>query len=159
MNDLHASFRMGAESLVRGSVTYTELHRSHGIQQADWDLITQEEHWTPEQVRQVRSILASVIEICMTIAGLPAVPLPGQYAAAVIAIVVSPSNRFLAAQKVPETFDAVAASGLEGAVDIKPVKQEQMFGLVMAYSGGYGGEPLPRLNAEVNEARKKGNEK
>lgn len=159
MNDLHKSFRLGAESLVRGSTKYTELHRSHGITQADWDLLVQDEPWTPEQVRQVRSILASTIEVCMTIAGLPPVPLPGQYAAAVIAIVVAPANRFLAAQKVPETFDAVAASGLEGKVDIRPVKQETMFGLVMAYSGGYGGEPLERLPQEVNEARKKGNEK
>jgi hypothetical protein len=159
MNDLHMSFRLGAESLVRGSTDYTELHRSHGITQADWDLLSQNEPWTPEQVRQVRSVLASVIEVCMTIAGLPPVPLPGQYAAAVIAIVVAPANRFLAAQKVPETFDAVSASGLEGAIDIKPVRQETMFGLVMAYSGGYGGEPMKRLPSEANELRKKGNEK
>ena len=159
MNDLHLSFRLGAESLVIGTMKYTELHRSHGITQADWELLTQPEHWTPEQVRQIRSILASTIEVCMTIAGLPPVPLPGQYAAAVIAIVVGPANRFLAAAKVPETFDAIAASGLEGTVEIKPLRQETMFGLVMAYSGGYGGEPSPRLNAEVNEMRKKGNEK
>ena len=114
MNDIHSSFRLGAESLVRGSTKYTELHRSHGISQADWTLLTQDEPWTPEQVRQIRSILAGVIEVCMTIAGLPPVPLPGQYAAAVIAICVGPANRFLAAQKVPDTFDAIAASGLEG---------------------------------------------
>lgn len=159
MNDLHKSFRLGAESLVLGSVKYTELHRQHGIAQADWELLTQETPWTPEQARQIRSVLAGIIEVCMTIAGLPPVPLPGQYAAAVIAIVVAPANRFLAAQKVPDTFDAVAASGLEGKVDINPMKAEQMFGLVMAYSGGFGGEPLPRLNADVNEMRKQGNKK
>lgn len=159
MNDIHQSFRVGAESLVRGSVKYTELHRSHGITQVDWDLLVQDEPWTPEQARQIRSILASIIEVCMTIAGLPPVPLPGQYAAAVIAIVVAPANRFLAAQKVPDTFDAVAASGLEGAVEIQPTKPEQMFGLIMAYSGGYGGEPMVRLPEVVNEQRKKGNEK
>jgi hypothetical protein len=159
MNDLHGSFRAGAAALVQGSLKYAEMHRSHGITQTDWDLLTQPEPWTPEQIRQVRSILASVIEVCMTIAGLPPVPLPGQYAAAVIAIVVSPGNRFLAAQRVPDTFDAVAASGLQGMSEIIPTTKEQMFGLVMAYSGGYGGEPLPRLNEEVNEARKKANEK
>lgn len=159
MNDLHTSFRLGAQSLVIGQSQYREIHRSHGISQADWDLLTQTAPWTPEQVRQVRSILAAVIEVCMTIAGLPPVPLPGQYAAAVIAIIVSPANRFLAAQKVPETFDAVAASGLEGKVEIKPVRQETMFGLVLAYSGGFGGQPLERLPVEVNEERKKGNEK
>lgn len=159
MNNLHQSFRLGAEALVRGGMKYTEIHRQHGISAADWELLTQDEPWTPEQTRQVRTVLASVIEVCMTIAGMPPVPLPGQYAAAVIAIVVGPANRFLAAQKVPETFDAVAASGLQGQVEIKPVKQETMFGMVMAYSGGYGGEPLNRLNDEVNEERKRGNTK
>lgn len=159
MNDLHHSFRIGAESLVLGTVKYTELHRSHGITQTDWELLTQLDPWTPEESRQIRSILASVIEVCLTLSGLPPVPLPGQYAAAVIAIVVGPANRFLAAQKTPDTFDAVSASGLEGAVEIKPMKTEQMFSLVMAYSGGFGGEPMPRLPEEVNEMRKKGNSK
>jgi hypothetical protein len=160
MNDLHRSFRLGAETLTRNMCKYTELHRSHGIMQTDWELLTQEEHWTPEQTRQVRSILASVIEVCMTIGGLPPVPLPGQYAAAVIAICVAPSNRFLAAARVPDTFDAAAASGLQGKMEIKKCDQEQIMGLVMAYSGGYGGaEPMPRLNEEINEMRKKDNEK
>lgn len=159
MNDLHASFKLGAKALVNGGMEYKEIHRSHGITATDWELLTQREHWTPEQVRQCRSILASTIEVCMTIAGLPPVPLPGQYAAAVIAIIVSPANRFLACQKVPETFDAAAASGLEGAIEIKPVKAETMMGLVLAYSGGYGGEPSPALPEEVNEMRKKDNEK
>lgn len=159
MNDLHKSFRAGAERLASATMSYTELHRSHGISQADWSLLTQGEPWTPEEARQTRSILASIIEVAMTISGLPPVPLPGQYAAAIIAIIVAPSNRFVAVRKVPDTFDAVAASGLEGAVDIVPMKQEQMFGLIMAYSGEYGGEPMKRLNDEVNEARKEGNEK
>lgn len=159
MNDLHLSFRIGAETLVRGGIAYTDLHRSHGISQTDWELLTQAAPWTPEEARSVRSILASIIEVCMTISGLPPVPLPGQYAAAVIAIVVGPANRFLAAQKVPDTFDAAAASGLEGAMEIKPMKAEQMFSLVLAYSGGFGGEPLPRVVAEVNELRKKANQK
>jgi hypothetical protein len=159
MNDLHKSFRMGAQQLVHGSMAYTELHRGHGIMQTDWELLTQEEPWTPEEARQIRSILASTVEICMTISGLPPVPLPGQYVAAVIAVLVSPANRFLAATKVPDTFDAVAASGLEGKVEVEPMKREQMFGLIMAYSGEYGGEPMPRLNVEVNEARKEANKK
>lgn len=159
MNDLHYAFRMGAETLVRGSTAYGELHRSHGISQADWDLLTQNYPWTTEQTRQVRSILAMVVEVCMTISGLPPVPLPGQYVAGVIAICVAPVNRFLASVKVPETFDAVQASGLSGPVKIEPMRQEQMFSLVLAYSGGFGGEPLPRVSPEIVEMRKKGSEK
>jgi len=159
MNDLHASFRLGAESLVRGSAKYTELHRSHGISETDWLLLTQEEPWTPEETRQIRSILASLIEVCMTISGLPPVPLPGQYCAAVIAIIVGPANRFLASTKAPETFDAAAASGLEGQVRIDKVRQETMFSLVLAYSGGYGDEPMKRLDPTVNQMRQKDNSK
>jgi hypothetical protein len=159
MNDLHQAFRLGAEQLVLGGIKYNELHRTHGIQQVHWDLLTQDEPWTPEQARQIRSVLASIIEVCMTIAGLPPVPLPAQYAAAVIAVVVAPANRFVAAQKVPDTFDAATASGLMETIDIRPVKAETMFSLVMAYSGGFGGEPLQRLPQEVNEHRKKDNKK
>ena len=158
-NDLHAAFRMGAEHLVQGGFAYRELHREAGILEADWQLLTQKEHWTPDQARQVRAVLASIIEVCLTISGLPPVPLPAQYAAACIAIVVAPANRFLAAQKVPDTFDAVAARGLQEEIEIRPVRSETMFSLVMAYSGGFGGEPMPRLPREVNEMRKKGSTK
>lgn len=150
--ELHQSFKYGALKLAG---VFAETHREHGIAPADWQLITQDEHWTAEEARRVRGILASVIEVSMTLAGLPPVPLPGQYAAAIIAIVVAPCNRFVAAQRVPDTFDAAAASGLEGTMEIRPMKREQMFALVMAYSGGFGGEPNPRLGSDVKEMVKK----
>jgi len=155
MLDVHMIFRRGAEELARGQ-SYGSVHRSHGLLEADWDLLTQDEHWTPEQARRCRSVLASVCEVALTIAGMPAVPLPGQYVAAVIAIVVGPANRLVACMKVPETFDAVAASGLHTEFEIRPMKPEQMIALVLAYSGGMGGEPpMHRLNAEVVEIIKK----
>jgi len=153
---LHNSFRAGAERLARANCEYQEIHRSHGISHEDWALLTQEEHWTPDQSRSVRSILASVIEVCMTIVALPAVPLPGQYAAAVIAICVSPANRMIAAFKCPDTFDAGFAAGIEQPFQVVPMRPEQMIALVMAYSGGYGGQPaLGRLPQEVSEIQKK----
>jgi len=154
--DIHSAFRRGAEELVRDSFAYGEIHRAHGIMQTDWDLLTQNEHWTVEQTRRVRGVLAACIEVCMTIAGMPAVPLPGQYAAAVIAIVVAPANRMLACMRVPETFDAVAASGLQGTFEIRPMRPEQIMSLVMAYSGGIGAEPpMQRLPKAVVEVMKK----
>jgi hypothetical protein len=153
--DIHRSFRLGAENLVR-SQHYDELHRSHGIMESDWDLLTQEQHWTADEARQVRGILAQVIEVSMTICGMPAIPLPAQYCAAVIAIVVAPANRMVACTKVPDTFDAFAASGLLENFEVRPCPREQMISLVMAYSGGFMGEPpLNRLPTEVNEAKKK----
>lgn len=150
--NIHSAFKAGASMLARDSMRYGEIHREHGISQPEWDLLTQEEFWTPEQYRGVRSILANVCEVSMTVAGLPAAPLPGQYVAALIAIVVSPANRIMAAHKAPETFDAVGAAGITESYVIRPMPREQMISLVMAYSGGYGGEPaLNKLPQEVSE--------
>lgn len=88
----------------------------------------------------------------MTIAGMPAIPLPGQYTAALIATIVAPSNRFIACTKAPDTFDAVIASGLQEEMRVVPMKVEQLMSLVMAYSGGIGAEPevhkLPKVVGE-----------
>lgn len=154
--DIHSAFKAGAGILARDGLRYGEIHRAHGISQPDWELLTQDEFWTPEQYRGVRSLLANIVEVSMTVAGLPSVPLPGQYVAAVIAICVSPCNRIMAAQKAPETFDAVAAAGITETFQVRPMPKEQMLSLVMLYSGGYGGEPaLQRLPQEVVQLAKK----
>lgn len=157
---LHKTFRLGAEALARGNFRYGALHREYGFSQTDWDLLTKQDHWTAEEARQARGIIAAAIEVCLSLGGLPAVPLPGQYAAAVIAILVSPANRMIAAMKAPDTFDAVAASGLQETVQIRPTPKEQMIALVMAYSGGLGGEPIGQvLPIETSEYVKKENKK
>ena len=103
----------------------------------------------------VRAILAQCLECTLAISGIPATTLPAQYAAATIAIIVAPANRMVACLKAPDTFDAVAASGLTQDVDIRPAERETLMALVMAYSGGYGSEPMPRLDVELRETRKK----
>jgi hypothetical protein len=150
--DLHYAFKIGAKQLAFNQRVYSELHKSHGIEESHWKLLTQGEYWTPDQARQIRSILASVIEVSMTIAGMPAVPLPGQYAAALIAEVVAPANRMLACIKAPDTFDAYAASGLLQEFEIKDMTKEQLMSLVLAYSGNYPNEPEGlSLPSEVSE--------
>jgi len=147
MSDIHTAFRRGATILAQGQ-SYGDIHREMGLLEPDWTLLTSDEHWTPAESRRIRSVLAGVIEVALTIAG--------QYAAAVIAIVVSPANRLVACYKVPETFDAVAASGLHADFEVRPMRPEQMMALVLAYSGGLGGEPpVERLNAEVVDMIKK----
>jgi hypothetical protein len=153
--DIYSAFRIGAQKLAHDERKYSELHKAHGIDQAHWDLLTQREYWTPDQARAIRSILASVVEVSMTIAGMPAIPLPGQYVAAVIAEVVSPCNRMIAAVKAPDTFDAADASGLMENSEVKQMKTEQMIALVLAYSGGYAKQPqsevLPAMLSEQME--------
>jgi hypothetical protein len=150
--DIHYAFKVGAKQLAFNQRQYSELHKSHGIEPSHWELLTQEEYWTPDQARQIRSILASVIEVSMTIAGMPAVPLPGQYAAALIAEVVAPANRMIACIKCPDTFDAYNASGIMETFEVKDMPKQQLMSLVLAYSGDYDREPdahkLPRAIAE-----------
>jgi hypothetical protein len=156
--DIHHAFRIGAQQLAFNQRQYSELHKSHGIEPSHWDLLTQGEYWTPDQARQVRSILANVIEVSMTIAGMPAVPLPGQYAAALIAEVVSPANRLLACMKSPDTFDAFDASGVNQTFEVKDMPKEQLMSLVLAYSGGYPGEPQRgKLSREIGEQMREEN--
>lgn len=158
--DIHKAFQHGARILAKEECRYTTLHKGHGIEEHHWLLITQHEYWSPDQARQIRAILASVLEVSLTIAGMPAIPLPGQYVASVISEVVAPPNRMLACIKAPDTFDAVAASGIMGTHEVKPMSSQQLMGLVLVYSGGFTGEPPgQRLPPEVKEVIKKANEK
>ena len=155
--DLHSAFKIGARRIAKDDKQYTDLHKAHGIEQAHWELLTQGEYWTPDQSRAIRSILANVIEVSMTIAGMPAIPLPGQYVAALIAEVVAPCNYMIAAVKAPDTFDATDASGLLGGAEVRTMEYQQLMALVIAYAGGYGEEPhghqLPRsVKEKVTQA-------
>lgn len=156
--DIHKSFRHGAQILAKGHCKYTSLHKGHGIDQAHWDLLTQDEYWSPDQTRQIRSILANVIEVSMTIAGMPAIPLPGQYTAALISEIVAPANRLLACTKAPDTFDAEAASGMMETSTVKDMGIQQLMSIVIAYSGDYTKEPAAHvLPAEIKQHMKKEN--
>ena len=158
--DIHKAFQHGAQILAKDNCKYTSLHKGHGIDQAHWDVLTQEEYWSPQQMRSIRSILANVLEVAMTISGMPAIPLPGQYVAALIAEVVSPCNRMVAAMKAPDTFDAEAASGIMGAYEVKDMSQQQLISLVMIYSAGFPAEPQnQRIPEEVKTAMKEANKK
>lgn len=155
--NLHQAFKIGARRIAKDEKIYTDLHKSHGIEQAHWELLTQYEYWSADQSRAIRSILANVVEVSMTIAGMPAIPLPGQYVAAVIAEVVAPCNWMVAAVKAPDTFDATDASGLLGDSEVKPLEYQQMMALILAYGGGSEREPADKLPVAVSEKVKEAN--
>lgn len=158
--DIHKAFQIGAQKLAAHQCKYTTLHKSHGIEEHHWDLLTSDEYWSADEARQMRSILASVCEVSMTIAGMPAIPLPGHYVAALIAEVVAPANRMLACTKAPDTFDADLASGVLGTHQVQDMSVQQLMALVLAYSGGYPGEPAPhKLPQEVSETMKRESKK
>ena len=134
-------FDLGALALGSLGKEHTARHAAVGFSAEEWELLTTEELWSSDQRRRVRSILAECVNATLSIAGLPPTPLPAQYVAAVICAVVSPCNRLVAAMRAPETYDAVAASGLSGPVEIEPSRQETMVSLVMAYTEARPAEP------------------
>jgi hypothetical protein len=158
--DIHQAFKMGALELAQNQKEYSNLHKGHGIDEYDWEILTQSEYWSPEQARNMRSVIANVVEVSMTIAGMPAIPLPGHYVAALIAIVVAPCNRMVACVKAPDTFDGAVASGIESTHEVKDMSVQQLMALVLAYSGGFGGEPQAHklsksTSRQMKEASKK----
>ncbi len=158
--EIHNAFRIGSEILAENNCRYTTFHKGHGIEESQWQLLTQTEFWTPDQARQIRTTLAAVCEVSMTIAGMPAIPLPGQYVAAVIANCVAPVNRLVACTKAPDTFDADEASGIMGTHVVQDMSVQQLMALVIIYSSGFPEEPpAHKLPRDVGEQMKMENTK
>ena len=150
MGRSHFDMYCGGAAVLAGALDYGEIHRRHGLSQPEWDLLTMQEVWSVDDRRKIRSILSEVVQISFQIAGLPAQPIPGQYIAAIIAMCVAPCNRMVAATRAPDSYDAAAASGLEGDSEIVSMTVEQMIALVHAFSiEGPFSEPSPQIDAEV----------
>ena len=149
--DLLRLFDIGAAELARDVAESAEV-RSADVSAAEWKLLTQKALWTPSQIRRVPQALADVVNASLTVAGIPAMELPGQYVAAVICRVVAVPNRLVAARQAPASFDGHAASGVEGAPAIVPVSRKQMIALVMVYSSNQvidcSGNTLPDMVRE-----------
>jgi len=138
-------YRTAAMSLATRTMAYTATHKRYGISQENWELLTQKEPWTPEQNMQSPGIISEVCQVCLTIAGLPANSLPGQYVAAVIAVNVQAPNILAAASRAPQAYDAVAASGLQAESEVRDMSREQMQSLVLAYFADYWNQPPSEL--------------
>lgn len=132
------TFRRGAISIAHAKANrLAEL----GIAAEDYKLLTQGEPWNVTEQKLVRGVLAQVVNVSLTLAGLPARALPAQYVAAIIAELVDPINWLAAAHSAPDTFDAQGAANVEQEFQVVPVKTEQMISLVMLYGGGFRSEP------------------
>jgi len=153
--NLFDAFRIGARQLAGPTRDYANLHAEHGLTKPEWDLLVQNDPWNVEQRRQAKSTLSECLQISLTLAGLPAMALPGQYVAACIVEIVSPVNRLVAAAKAPEAYDAVMASGLETEEsEIRPISPEQMISMVIAFSGFADAQPADQLDDNLQEHRR-----
>ena len=136
------AFQLGARHLAQ------DIGRSRsrfGFMESDWELLTRDDRWSPEETMRVSGLLVQLIQSSLTISGLPATRLPGQYVAALIVEVVHSCNVIAACWSAPASFDAARASGLTGEYEIIAMEPEQMFSLAMAFLGGDMTEPEPRL--------------
>lgn len=155
--DLRELIGVGARALAKWGKQHTQVHAAAGFSAAEWKPLTQQTPWTAEERKRVRSCLAELVNVSLTMAGLPAMPMPSQYVAMLICEVVAEPNRYVAATRAPESFDAYDASGLAGPAVMRVVETWQMLALVTAYSSGtYLEGPAPALETEeMNELHKK----
>lgn len=153
-NTFHQLFLLGANSLAVAPVDYGPEQQAAGFTKEEWDLLTATECWTKAEQMKVPSILSSAVSITLRTAGLPPVPLPGAYVAAVICKLVAPCNRLIAAASAPESFDIMSAVGLTGESQKIITSKEQMYALVVYFSSAefaaLGNFPVdPLVEAEV----------
>lgn len=153
---LFEAFKQAGRSIATAHGTFGARQAEAGFTKPDYELLCQHTYWSIDQRRRIPSILANAVSISLSIAGLPPVPLPGHYVAAVIVNLVHPCNLLLACASAPESFDAMAASGLIEPTDVRSTTHEQLQGLMMAYLGDAllepPGDELPvELDELVNE--------
>lgn len=133
-NTFQQLFLIGANQLAVSGQVYGVEQQAAGFSQEEWDTLTSPDCWTKTEQMKIGNIVANAISITLRTAGLPPVPLPGAYVAAVICKLVAPCNRLLAAASAPESFDAMSALGLTGeSLNVITTKQ-QMYALVMYFS-------------------------
>lgn len=133
-NTYQQLFLLGANELAVTGLEYGPAQQAAGFTQDEWLLLTAEECWTKAEQMQMPSILSNCVSITLRTAGLPAVPLPGAYVAAVICKLISPCNRLVAAASAPESFDVMSAVGLTGESVKLITTKEQMYALVVYFS-------------------------
>lgn len=143
MADIFRMFCNAACTLGDHTTEYGVRQAEVGFTQSDWNLLTQDELWTPDQVRRVSDVITEACSISLSVAGIPAAALPCHYVASVICRLVAPCNRFAAAHKAPRSFDPIKASGIEGPSEDADVTVQQMIALVMFYSSQDAGRIQP----------------
>ena len=136
-------FRSGAMALAaaNGDFAYTDTHAQYGVTKAAWAILRSPKPWTAPERSQMKVAIPEILNIAFTISGMPAKAIPAEYIAAVLAVVVAPSNILIAAQICPLGYDTAMASGLQGISKVEDVTRERMTALCLAYLGDYRAAP------------------
>lgn len=151
-NSYQQLFLLGANQLAVAPIDYGPDQQAAGFTQEEWLLLTTEECWTKSEQMKIPSIVANCVSITLRTAGLPPVPLPGAYVAAVICKLIAPCNRLVAAASSPESFDVMSAAGITGEPVQVITTKEQMYALVVYFSSAEFGAlesfPLDEMTEE-----------
>lgn len=133
-NSYQQLFLLGANELATMGVAYGPDQQAAGFTQDEWTLLTQPECWTKAEQRKLKTVIQNAVSITLAVAGLPAVPLPGAFVAAVICKLCASCNRLVACMSAPESFDVMSAAGISAnSVEIITTR-EQMMALVVYFS-------------------------
>lgn len=152
-NTFQQLFLTGANELATSSIEYGPEQQAAGFTQDEWDLLTTRTCWTKSEQQRMPNIINSAVSITLRTAGLPSVPLPGAYVAAVICKLIAPCNRLLAAASSPESYDVMSASGIQGTSTKVITTKEQMYALVVVFSSAeFGALSSWRMNEEIAQA-------
>lgn len=127
----------GAATLASYGKEHTPKHAAAGFSAADWRLLTQDQRWSEAERRKLSGIIAEAVNCSLHLAGLPAGTLPAEFVAATITQLVHPCNRLVGALAAPDSFQAVAASGVIRTAEIQLASRETMLSLVQAYTSGW----------------------
>lgn len=138
-NSYQQLFLLGANALAVAPIDYGPEQQAAGFTKEEWDLLTSTTCWSKPEQMKIPSIISSAISITLRTAGLPPVPLPGAYVAAVICKLVAPCNRLIAAASSPESFDIMSAVGVTGESLKVMTTKEQMYALVVYFSSAQFG--------------------
>ena len=120
-------------SLMRNDAYSTYL-ASLNISPVDWQRLTGDELWLPAVKNDMDATLRQIVFGAIDLMSLPRPTVPAEWAAAVITILVAPSNWMVASTlwaQSPATIDLI--DGDENVGNIAPIGQSRMFALCVRY--------------------------
>ena len=148
-------FNQGIRIIESYGEKFGPKHIRAGLTEDNWDLLRQDDLWDADQAADARSVISEVINASLTVAGIPAGSMPGHYVAAVIARLVQPCNWLTACHRVPETYNAVQASGVAVSSEIVPMDVRQLMALVLEYGARQRAVEGPTGRMELPEGFEK----
>ena len=152
-------FMVGANQLAAMGIEWGPDQQAAGFSETEWLLLTDTRCWSRSDQQKIPSALRKAVSLTLNIAGLTPTPLPAQFVAAVICKLCAPCNCLVASRCAPESFDAMAASGIYAETEVIASTVQQMDSLICAFqSGDYSSIQSARVDEIAENAAVDGQE-